>query len=84
MGYTTKFNIGDYVWILDTDYPVEKCSYCGATKHGSAKEIARKVKVTDIHIYGNIESYIFPTLPRVCTANNVFATKEEALNSSKK
>lgn len=78
MGYTTKFNIGDYVWIVDSEIVTDKCDCCGSTKNRHTKSFARKVKVTDIRICGGLESYDFPSLPRVCTSNNVYSTKEEA------
>lgn len=78
MGYITAFNIGDYVWIIDSEIVTDKCDCCGTTKNLYTRSFARKVKVTDIRIYGGVESYNFPLLPRVCTSNNVYATKEEA------
>lgn len=79
MGYITKFNIGDLVWIIDSEIVREKCDCCNSNKSSYTNYFVRKVKVTDIRIYnGGLESYNFPSLPRACTSNNVYSTKEEA------
>lgn len=77
-GYTTKFNIGDFVWILHADFTREKCPSCGRVLTSEAAEKPIRVKVTEINISKGIECYQFYNPVRSCTENNVFATKEEA------